>query len=809
MGASLSDESSLPRGMKPPVRKIEVFLVRLYAVLLALLGIAMFAGGVRLAMLGGSLYYVLAGSLVMAAALLLFLRRRQGAWLFGLTLAATIAWSIWEVGFDGWALLPRLLMMTGLGLWLLMPWTQRALAGSLRLAAHAGPLKLLAVGLVAAVAIGWGAHDLFGPEGYPDPRFQTGMGAFPRQANAVQGRETGADWPYVGAERGGGRFTPLTQITPANVSKLKVAWSVDIGTRPGFNATPIKVGDTLYTCNGNSEVFALDAATGRQRWHYDASQGHGYICRGVAYHAVPGAQGLCSGRILTANSIPSLIALDARTGQPCPGFGRNGYVDLLAGMGKVIPGYYRVTSAPAIVRGRVVVGGLVNDNQYWGVPSGVIRAFDVVTGELAWAWDMGHPERTGAPPPGETYTHSTPNSWAPMSADEELGLVYVPLGNPSGDQFSGRRRPFDRKYGSSVVALDALTGRPRWSFQTVHNDIWDYDVASPAALVDLTGPGGEKRRALVQAAKRGEIYILDRATGKPIFPVTERPVPRRGHVPEEHPSPTQPFSDAMPSFRGPRLTEQDMWGVTPLDQLYCRIQFKESRHEGIFTPPGLTPSVDSPMSSGSINQWGVTIDPVHNVMVLNTFHLATRVQLVPRKEVLASGKKIMGPWASGREMLGLAPQMGTPYGVLRDFWLNPLRVPCTKPPFGRLHAVDLNTGKLLWTRRLGTARGSGALGISVPFAIPLGTPLYGGATVTRSGLVFIGATKDGFFQAFDLRTGDLLWRASLPGGGNSSPISYAAAGRQYVVIAAAGSYSIESPLSTKLVAFALPKQAPK
>ena len=764
----------------------------------------MVAGGAWLLSLSGSLYYLVAGSLIVISAILLFRRKRSGAWLFGLTLAGTIAWSIWEVGFDGWALMPRLLMLAGFGLWLLAPWTQRPLRGGTSLSARIHPAVLIGAGFVMAVGIGAALHHVAGSTRYPDPLYQSGMGAFPDNANAVQGLETGTDWPHVGAERGGGRFAPLTQITPANVGELKVAWSVDLGKQPGFNATPIKIGDTLYTCNGNSEVFALDPTTGRQRWHYDASQGHGYICRGVAHYAVPGGQGMCASRIYIGTSTPSLIALDARTGKPCPGFGLNGHVDLLVGMGKVIPGYYRVTSTPTIVRGKIVVGGLVNDNQYWGVPSGVIRAFDAVTGELSWAWDMGHPDRTGLPPPGETYTHSTPNSWAPMSADEQLGLVYVPLGNPSGDQFAAGRRPFDRKYGSSVVALDAATGRPRWSFQTVRNDVWDYDVASPAALVDLTGPKGEKRKALVQATKRGEIYILDRATGEPIFPVTERKVPQSGHVPEERLSPTQPFSDAVPSFRGPRLTERDMWGVSPLDQLYCRIQFRQSRHEGIFTPPGLTPSIDSPMSSGSINQWGVSIDPVHNVMVLNTFHLTTRLRMAPRREVEASGKKIMGPWASGFEMLD-APALGTPYGVKREFWMGPLMVPCNAPPFGRLHAVDLNTGKLIWTRRLGTARGSGPLGVPVPFAIPLGTPLYGGATVTGSGIVFIGATKDGYFHAFDIRTGKLLWRASMPGGANASPITYMAGGRQYVVVAAAGSYSIQSPLSTKLLAFTLPK----
>jgi quinoprotein glucose dehydrogenase len=307
-----------------------------------------------------------------------------------------------------------------------------------------------------------------------------------------------------------------------------------------------------------------------------------------------------------------------------------------------LPGYYYVTSAPTIVRGRVVLGGWVSDAQYWGEPSGVIRAYDAVTGRFAWAFDMGRPERSTEPAAGERYTPSTPNSWAPMSADEGLGLVYAPTGNTTGSDYYGAlRRPFDEQYSSSVVALDVETGRLRWSFQTVHHDLWDYDVAPQPVVVDLRAATGVQR-ALIQATKTGEIFVLDRTNGKPLFEVAEMPVSTAGAVREEHVSPTQPASIRLPSFRGPDLDERAMWGLTPLDQLWCRIEFRGARYDGIYTPPGVTSFIQYPGILGGIEWGSVAIDAERALMIVNASRVANYARLIPRAEADAQGRQPEG-----------------------------------------------------------------------------------------------------------------------------------------------------------------------
>lgn len=789
-----------------------------YVLAIGLLGLAMAAGGAVLVYHGGSPYYLVAGGVISAAAILLARRRRIGAWLYGLALTVTIAWSVWEVGFDLWALLPRLLLLTLLGAGLLLPWMQRRLNGEFALAAQMplGAAGTVLLSIVGSFMVGSLAF-MFLTELPPDPRFQTGLGEFPATARHHHRSDAGDDWPFFGGDLGGTRYTPLSQITPDNVSRLEKVWEVDVGQMPLIGASPIKIADTIYTCNNLNGIFALDAATGAQRWYHDASNGYGGTCRGVAYfetesHAAIEAEGRaseCAARIILGNATGQLRALDAHTGELCAGFGDNGIVDLLRGMGdhagEVIGGYYRVTSAPMVVRGKVIVGGWITDNQYWGAPSGVIRAYDAVTGEFAWAWDLGNPGVHTEPAEGEHYTHSTPNSWAPMSADEALGMVYLPTGNATPDFFGGNRRDFDDEFSTSVVALNAETGELVWSFQVLHHDLWDYDVASNATLIDLTLNDGTVVPALVQPTKPGELYVLNRLTGEPIYEVVERAVPQHGSAPEERLSPTQPFSDQLPSFRGPVLREADMWGITPLDQLYCRIGYAKARYEGVFTPPGLTPSILHPAAFGAINWGGVSVHPEFGVAVVNSNRLANYVRLLPREEADRRGLRRQQAFGHPGELALGGPQENTPYAVDRPYWLTALNIPCNAPPYGLISAVDLNTGHLLWTQRFGTAKGSGPWGIPMPFAIPMGTPNHGGSLTTKTGLVFIGATKDNLFHAYDLRSGQLLWRVELPGGGGSAPISYTVDGRQYVVIHAGGNGAIQSRFSTRMVAFALPE----
>ena len=790
---------------------VEKGLMWLFAAVLGVMALIYVGAGAYLATLGGSLYYVIAGLIFLVAAVLLGKGKRQGAWLFALGLAMTVIWAIWEVGFDGWALMPRLVIPVAFGIWLLLPWSQHALKGKLDFAGKvpAGATGLIAATAVVSVGLGAGLYAINEPNLPKDPRFQAGIGSYPVANGAKAAGQTGEDWPFFGGDQGGQRYSPLNQITLDTVKNLQVAWEVNVGRIPANNSVPLKIEDTIYMCNGYSQLFALDAKTGAEKWMYDASEGHGGTCRGVTFHKEASLTGeVCAERVIAGTGTAKLVAVDTKTGQLCPAFGQNGFVDLTVGMedheGKIIGGYYKVTSAPTYVRGKVVVGGWVTDGQYWGETSGVIRAFDAVTGELAWAWDMGRPDETGLPPNGESYTVATPNSWAPAVADEQLGLVYLPTGNATPDYFGGQRREFDDKYNSSVIALDATTGRVRWSFQTKHHDIWDHDVASPPTLLELPDATGTMRKALIQPTKAGEIFVLDRITGEPIFPVTEVAMPQDGLVPEERNSPTQPFSNALPSFRGADLTEADMWGTTPFDQLFCRIQFRQARYEGTNTPPGLTPYIQTPSSFGAINWGGVSVDPTNGVMLVNSNRFASYTRLVTREEANELGIEPQGEWGDPREVGGLVAQKHVPYAAFPQFWLTPLNIPCIDPPYSYMSAVDLNTGKLLWSQPYGSSKGSGALGITVPFEIPMGTPTHGGGLIVAGGIGFHAGAKDSIMRAFNLATGEVVWQHELPAAGGA-PISYTVDGEQYIAVVAGGQGAIQSRFSTKVVAFKLPK----
>jgi quinoprotein glucose dehydrogenase len=462
-----------------------------------------------------------------------------------------------------------------------------------------------------------------------------------------------------------------------------------------------------------------------------------------------------------------------------------------------------VTSAPQVVRGKVVFGGWVTDGQFVGEPSGAIRAFDAVTGKLAWAWDMGRPEVTSLPQAGETYTAGTPNSWAPISADEELGLVYLPTGNATPDYVGVHRRPFDDKYSSSVVALDALTGEVRWSFQTTHHDTWDYDVPSQPTLVDL--PDGKK--ALLQPTKRGELFLLDRRTGEPLSSVEERRVPATD-VPGEHSAPTQPFSVGLPSFAGQPPDEKRMWGVTPFDQLWCRIKFREARYDGTLTPVGLErPSVVYPGYLGGMNWGGVSVDTDRDLIIVNSTHVLNYDQLISRQEADVLGLRPFSESHHG-DVGGPVAQMGTPYAASIRPFLSPLIVPCTEPPYGRLSAVDLKSRRIVWSESFGTAEDSGPLAIGSHLPFRIGVPNIGGSVTTRSGVTFIGASQDRYLRAFETTTGRELWRQRLPAGGQATPMTYwsAPSGRQFVLIAAGGHGGLLAKEGDYVLAFALPRQ---
>lgn len=784
-----------------------------YATTLVLVGAIFVVGGISLASIGGSPYYLLAGLGTIASGVGVWRHVRFAAPLYGVLLALTIIWAIWEAGFDPWALQPRLLLplLLGVGFLFLRP---AAIDGERQSRSRRG--LTIATGLAAAIALGCLARAI-GPADYPDPIYQTGVTAiFPARWTApaeADGASPVGEWRNYGNDAGGSRFSPLDQLTSANVSGLRKIWEVHVGRNPlgrnSLETTPLKIGHALFLCTDYNDVLSLNAETGQINWRFHArvdmrGRANG-TCRGVAYFQVPKATGLCARRIITNTIDARLIALDMDTGRPCPGFGSNGSTDLNAGMGAPDIGYYYVSSAPTIVRGRIVLGGWVNDGQYWGEPSGVVRAFDAVTGHFAWAFDLGRPNEHGEPKPGDSYTRATPNSWAPMSADPALGLVYVPTGNATPDYYGGRRRAFDERYSSAVLALDAETGAIRWAFQTTHHDLWDYDVASQPTLVDIPGPSGVQK-ALVQPTKRGEIFLLDRVTGRPLAPVAERPVPQGGTVPGERLAPTQPFSIGMPAFGGARLRERDMWGVSALDQLWCRISFRRARYDGPLTPPGLTPNIAYPGYLGGIDWGSASIDKDHSVLIINANRVANIDRLIPRADVSAMGIK-PSTRGSPRAVKGVVAQANTPYGAEIKPFLSPLTVPCNKPPFGLISAIDLRTHKLLWSRPFGTAEESGPFGLHSHLPLPIGLPNAGGSVATRGGLIFIAATQTPALHAIDIRTGREVWRTRLPAGGLATPTVYwsAESRRQFVVVAASGNPNFRSPVGDSIVAYALPR----
>jgi quinoprotein glucose dehydrogenase len=790
-----------------------------YATLLILIGLYLLVGGVWLAALGGSWYYLITGLVVIASGVLLWMRRRWGSWLYGLMLACTVIWALIEVGWSPWGLAARILAPAVLGLWLLTPWVQRRLDGR-GLTRLGGPRPGHATAAAASLALLVAGGLLAGTHPWARASAAEAPPAAPAPAGAARPSLPG-DWVNYGNTLAGSRYSPLSQINTSDVGRLKLAWSFRTGDlpRPGEKApreftdevTPIKVGDALYLCTPHNQVISLDAETGAVRWRFDphvnSAQVFVIACRGVSYYARPGASGPCARRIVAATTDARLLELDADTGRLCPGFGAGGSVDLTRGMGLVVPGFSYQTSAPTVAGDRIIVGGWIIDNVTANEPSGVVRAFDASTGQLSWAWDMGAPDRTGAPPPGQQYTRNTPNAWATYAADPSLNLVYVPTGNSPPDWWGGRRRPFDDRYSSSIVALDLDTGRPRWSFQTTHHDTWDYDVPAQPVLVDLPTASGTIP-ALAQATKRGEIFVLDRRNGHPVFPVTERPVPGGGPAGDRL-SPTQPFSAI--SLLPPRLREADMWGVTPLDQLVCRIRFRQSRYEGIFTPWTLDrPDIEYPGSLGVVDWGGVAIDEARKLLIANTSAVPYRNELLRRSEAPppAQGVRLQTP-PPGQPQADYAwsPMIGTPYSAHVAPFMGPLKVPCNQPPWGFLRAIDLKTGKQVWKRPIGSTRDSGPYGIALPFAIPMGVPNIGGSIVTAGGLIFNGATLDQYLRAYDEATGRKLWQARLPAGGQATPMTYISprSGRQFVVIAAGGHQGLSTRTGDYILAYALPR----
>ena len=627
-----------------------------------------------------------------------------------------------------------------------------------------------------------------------------GLAMFAASA-APPGRQSDDDepqWGSYGGDPGGNRHSPLTQIDRDNVGRLKIAWTYRTGELGAdfaradsltFEATPILVRDSLYLSTATNIVIALDPSTGAQRWRYDPriDRTRRYseaTSRGVSSwideKADPAMQ--CSHRIILGTLDARLIALDGKTGRPCRDFGNGGKIDLAAAVGAEANGNYLVTSPPAIYRDIVIVGSAVGDNGGVEMPRGIVRAFDVRSGKLLWSWDpIATLRPTGAA-----------NAWSALSIDAGRGLVFVPTGSASPDFFGGERAG-DNKYANSLVALRADTGALAWAQQLVHHDLWDYDVPAQPMLIDIERDG-KSIPAVVQATKTGMLFVFDRETGEPVFEVVERPVPQ-SDVAGETISPTQPFPATPALVSQAAVTPHDAWGLTFYDRGNCRDLIARYRSEGIFTPPSLRGSILSPGYAGGVN-WGSTaFDSERQLVIAAVNHVPMVVTLVPRDQLDAM--KRSGAWPDS----DFAAQTGTPYGVRREMLASPFGLPCTAPPWGTLAAVDLRRNAIRWQVMLGSTRDM------TPWFVPsptLGMPNMGGPIVTDGGVVFIGASMDNYLRAFDVETGRELWKGRLPAGGQATPMSYEANGRQFVVIAAGGHGKLGTKRGDYVVAFALP-----
>jgi quinoprotein glucose dehydrogenase len=625
------------------------------------------------------------------------------------------------------------------------------------------------------------------------------------------------EWPTYGNDAGSSRYSPLAEITRANVKYLKVAWTYHTGdfayahrtTWHGqkvwagttFEATPLFVDGTLYVVSPFNRIIALDPETGHEKWAFDPKidrigyYGNYFTCRGLASwvdaQRQPGET--CRRSIYVATLDGRLIAIDGASGQPCPQFGTNGEVSLAAGFNIPIKGEYYFTSAPAVVGDVVVVGSAINDSDRVEMESGVVRAYNTRSGAPVWAFDPV--PRDPADPARATWQNGADragagNVWGPISADPEHDLVFLPTTSPSPDFFGGERKG-ENRYADSVVALRASTGKLVWSFQAVHHDLWDYDLPSAPSLIEVVR-NGQRLRALAQPSKMGYLFILDAETGRPIFPVEERPVPQNG-VAGEWLSPTQPVPVVTRRLVPDRLEPQDAWGL--LGRSQCRDIIAGLRRDGIFTPPSLQGTLQYPGSMGGTNWGGVAFDRGRGLIVLNQTNLPFIVQLIPREEA----KRLN--WDEGG--WEYAPMKGTPYVMRRKPLMSTWHVPCNPPPWGTLAAVDTNTGQLRWQVPLGTVRELSP----IPLPIHWGTPTVGGPISTAGGLTFIGATLDSTFRAFDTETGRELWEARVPASAVATPITYRArrGGRQYVVVSAGGhGKATGTKLGDSVVAFALP-----
>lgn len=631
-------------------------------------------------------------------------------------------------------------------------------------------------------------------------------GAANRTDRPASPADPGTGWNHYGGDEGGHRFSDARQITPGNVSQLRVAWLYSTGdlknkaaamNRAATEATPLYVNGMLIFCTPFNEVIAIDAGDGSERWRFDPGidlaqrPANQFVCRGVTRWHDPEDPVECADRIFMGTNDARLVAIDARNGERCRDFGSNGEVHIDPGLELLWPGEFQITSPPVVVGDTLVIGSAISDNARVAAPSGSVRAFDVWTGAPKWDFDPVPRDVDNAAmrtwKTGSIPVEGHANVWAPMSVDSERGLLFLPTSSPSPD-FYGGLRPGDNRYANSVVAVNGESGDVAWSFQTVHHDVWDYDVPAQPGLYSVWRDG-RVHDVVAQVTKTGFVFVLDRDTGEPFLPIEERAVSQDG-IKGEALSATQPFPVATPPIVPDRVSPDDAFGITWFDRQSCRKRIAEANADGLFTPPSENGTLIYPFTGGGANWGGAAFDPYRNLLVINMSNMAHHVALIPADEFDAVREVFHDQEVS--------PQTGAPYGMKRETLLSPLGLPCTPPPWGVIAGVDLASGNIVWRRTLGTTED-----LSAAPGLELGTPNFGGPIVTAGGLVFIGAAMDNYLRALNVTDGQEAWRGRLPAGGQATPMTYMHEGRQYVVIYAGGNARAGTTLGDFVVAFSL------
>ena len=786
---------------------------KLTSIVIAIVGIAMLYMGSQLLMVGGSPFYVIMALGLLLTAVTLFRNKKAALSIYAVLMWIVLVWMIYEVGFDKWQWIPRGDIIGLIGLWLAMPWVVRPLYKAQGQSRGFHPFLGTTLILMIALVVGMMFYDPLPQEGT--------ITTDRKPTQTVQPKE---DWTAYGGTTDGLRFSQLNQITKDNVNKLDVAWTYHTGdvrdaekdaSEYTFEATPLKVNNMLYICTPHNEVHALNPETGEAIWKYQPAKDRSYLqqhqtCRGVSYYDSSAdlvnndaaSPAICRKRIFNAANDAQLIALDADTGKLCADFGNNGVVDLSANMGPVRPHELMQTSAPLVAGDLVIVGGSIIDNGYnAGNPSGVIRAYNAVTGQLVWNFDPANPEQTQPIAADQTYPQDTPLAWSTLSADLKNGLVYVPFGNASPDEVGINRDPESNteKFRDALVALDLKTGAFKWRFQSSNHDLWDRDNPSQPSLLDIDYQG-KKQPVVILPTKTGNLFVLNRLTGQPVYPVNQVPVSTEGGVQGEKFAATQPVSSL--NFIPEPLNEKAMWGISPFDQMQCRISFNSLRYDGNpWTPPTEKGSIVFPGNIGVFNWGSVAVDPERQILIASPVRLAYTYHLIKRTQDTANKR--------------LFTKENTPYwneNFEGDYAINiqrlssDLGLPCIAPPWGRLAGVDLTTGKTEWLRRVGNTKNQNTsfLPGRFPIGFPMGMVAHGGPLVTAGDLIFHGSTADNFFRAYDINTGELLWETELSAGAQATPATYLGKdNKQYVVIAAGGHGSLGTTGGDSVVAYRL------